>query len=229
MKLGSALWALFGRDLSQAWAGGGGALLPMGFFVGAVTLAPLAIGTEIDRLLIAGPGVLWIALALATLLSAERLFQGELEDGSLDLLLLSGVPGYLWALVKALAHVVATGLPLVAVTPLLWMMLRLPFEGLPLAILALILGTISFQLIAAVAAALASGVRRGVLLIALIALPLFAPTAIFGAAACYAGVGLGGVTTGEGQTALLLLAALSLASVALCPFAAAAALKSAAE
>lgn len=229
MKLASALSALFWRDLGQAWAGGGGALLPMGFFFGAVTLAPLAIGTEVERLQIAGPGLLWVALALAALLSAERLFQGELEDGSLDLLLMSGVPGYLWALTKALAHGVATGVPLVLVSPLLWLMLRLPSEGLPQALLALGLGTLSFQLIASVAAALAAGVRRGVLLIALIALPLFAPAAIFGAAACYSGSGLGDVSAAEGQTGLVLLAALSLASLALCPFAAASALKSAAE
>jgi heme exporter protein B len=220
-----ALIALLRRDLASAWAGGGGALLPLGFFLGTATLGPLAIGTEPERLAAAGPGLLWVALALASLLSAERLFQGELEEGGIDLLLLSGVPGWVWSLIKMLAHAVATGLPLVLATPLVWLMLRLPGEGLPQVLAAVALGSLCFTLIGGVAAALASGIRRGLLLMAVLALPLFAPIAIFGAGVAYATLSAGGAAA----TPLLLLAAMALASVAVCPFAVAAALASAAE
>lgn len=216
--------ALFRREFALAWAGGGGALLPVGFFAGAASLAPLASGVEPDRIAAIGPAALWVALALSALLSAERLFQGELEDGSLDLLLTSGAPGALVSAIKCLAHWLAIGGPLALVAPALWLLLKLPFEALGLGIAALLIGKLTFLLIGGIAAALAVGVRRGALLIALLCLPLYAPTAIFGAACLYEAADGGWA---DAQTPFLLLASISLGVLALSPFAMAGALRAA--
>jgi heme exporter protein B len=217
-----ALFPLFMRELKLAWSGGGGAALPVGFFAGAATLTPLALGPAAELLRAAGPGVLFICLALASLLPMERLFQADLEDGSLDVFASSGANMTGVALAKTSAHWVASGLPLVCVSPILWLMLLGPGEAVGTVLLASCLGSVAFYFIGAIGAALTAGVRRSGLLIALVALPLYAPATIFGASALYSEV--------EGRDpyqALALCGACALIAIALAPFAAGAALKTA--
>ena len=217
-----SLLALFLRELRLAWSGGGGAALPLGFFAGAATLTPLALGPAADLLRAAGPGILFIALALASLLPMERLFQADLEDGTLDVVATSGASLSGVALAKTLAHWMTAGLPLALLSPILWIMLQGPGEAALYVLLACLLGGLAFFFIGSIGAALTAGVRRGGLLIALVALPLYAPATIFGASALYA------VSEGRdwGQ-AISLCGACALLAMALGPFAAGAALKTA--
>lgn len=222
MKLTGA-WAAFARELRLAWSGGGGAALPLGFFAGAATLTPLALGPEPALLKAAGPGVLWISLALSSLLPMERLFQADLEDGTLDAYAGSGVALEGVAAAKTAAHWLATGVPLALISPLLWIMLQGDPAASGVVLLASLVGSAAFFFIGAIGAALAAGVRRGGLLIALVALPLYAPAMIFGAASLYATVG-GGT---EWAPPLMLAGAVALFAVASAPFAAAMALRTA--
>ncbi len=220
--MASATLGLFFRELKIAWAGGGGAALPIGFFAGAATLTPLALGPAPDLLQAAGPGVLFIALALASLLPMERLFQADLEDGTLDVMAASGISLAGAALAKTAAHWLTSGLPLALISPVLWLMLQGRAEATGVVIIACLLGGLAFFFIGSIGAALTAGVRRGGLLIALTALPLYAPATIFGASALYAAA--------EGRDfaqALSFCAACALASAALGPFAAGAALRAA--
>ena len=216
------LAASFARELRLAWSGGGGAALPLGFFAGAASLTPLALGPEPDLLRAAGPGVIWIALALSSLLPMERLFQADLEDGTLDAYAGSGVALEGIAAGKTLAHWVATGLPLAGLSPVLWIMLQGPLNAIPVVALTAAVGSIAFFFFGAIGAALAAGVRRGGLLIALVALPLYSPTMIFGAAAIYR------AAKGEDWIGpILLTGAGALFAAAISPFAAALALRAA--
>ena len=220
--MSSSLMVLFTRELRLAWSGGGGAALPVGFYAGAATLTPLALGPAPDLLQAAGPGILFITLALASLLPMERLFQADLEDGTLDVLGASGVSLAGVALTKTAAHWMTSGLPLALIAPILWIMLQGTGSAIGVVLAATISGSLAFFFIGSVGAALAAGVRRGGLLIALTALPLYAPATIFGASALYA--------VSEGRAfgeALNLCIACALASAALGPFAAGAALKTA--
>lgn len=178
--------AIFARELRLAWSGGGGAALPVGFFAAASSLTPFAVGNDIENLKVAGPGVMWIALALSSLLPMERLFQADLEDGTLDAYAGSGIAMESVVLAKTLAHWIATGIPLALVAPVLWVMLQGPPETAPFVILTSLLGSLAFFFFGSVGAALAAGLRRGGLLIALVTLPLYVPAMIFGAAALYA-------------------------------------------
>lgn len=218
----SSTLALFLRELKIAWAGGGGAALPVGFFAGAATLTPLALGPAPDLLRTAGPGVLFIALALASLLPMERLFQADLEDGSLDVMAASGASLSSTALAKTAAHWLTSGLPLALIAPVLWLMLQGPAEALGVVIAASLVGGLAFYFIGSIGAALTAGVRRGGLLIALTALPLYAPATIFGASALYAAA-----DGRDWSQALSFCAACALGAAALGPFAAGAALKAA--
>lgn len=222
MKLTGA-GAAFARELRLAWSGGGGAALPLGFFAGAATLTPLALGPEPALLKAAGPGVLWISLALSSLLPMERLFQADLEDGTLDAYAGSGVALEGVAAAKTAAHWLATGVPLALISPLLWIMLQGDPAASGIVLLASLVGSAAFFFIGAIGAALAAGVRRGGLLIALVALPLYAPAMIFGAASLYATSG-GGT---EWAPPLMLAGAVALFAVASAPFAAAMALRTA--
>jgi heme exporter protein B len=214
--------AAFVRELKLAWSGGGGPALPVGFFAAASSLTPFAVGPETENLLIAGPGVIWIALALASLLPMERLFQADLEDGTLDAYAGSGVALEGIAAAKTLAHWIATGIPLAIVAPILWIMLQGEVGATPLVALASLIGSAGFFFFGSIGAALAAGVRRGGLLIALVTLPLYVPLMIFGASALYAAAG------GEDWSAALMLSgAAALFGVATAPFAAAMALRTA--
>jgi heme exporter protein B len=216
----SALAATFRRDLALMWGGGGGALAPLGFFLGATMLAPLAMGPERNLLAAAGPPLVWIAAALAVLATLERLFQADLEDGSLDHMLLSPAPLEMIVLAKGAALWVAVGLPLALASAPAAIALQAPPELVPAIVLSLLLGMAAFIGVGVVGAAVTAGVKRGGVLIALIVLPFFAPPIIFGAA----------VAGGEHVTAALsVLAGFALAAIALGPIAAAAALRLQAE
>jgi len=208
--------AAFRQAVSEAWAGGAGALLPIGFFAGAAMLVPFTIGSDAGQLAAIGTGVLWVALALASLVSMERLFQADLEDGTLDLWAQEDAPLFMIAAAKMLAHWLVSGLPLVILTPLIGITLQLPVSDLLPAMLAYGLGGLAFFLWGGVAGALAASVPRGGLLIALLALPLFIPTAIFGSLSAQAD------SIGPN---LLFLAASTLFALAVAPFAASAALR----
>jgi heme exporter protein B len=223
MSLTRAFAVVFRRDVRLAWAAGGGAAAPVGFFAGAVTLLPLAIGADADVLARIGPGLLWIIAALAALMTLERLFQADLEDGSLDQLLLSQTPLELIVLAKAAALWVAIGLPLALVAMPLAVMLQIPPAAAPLIAVQLSLGMAAFIGFGLVGAAVSAGVRRGGVLIAVLVLPFFAPPIIFGAAAAQA------LAAGEPTAAGLLLSGVALAALAIGPIAAAAALRLQAE
>lgn len=212
--------ALLGRDLALAIRSGGGAGLGLAFFLVTLLLLPLGIGPDQAVLARVAPGLLWVAALLAALLSLDRMFQADHEDGTLDLLALSPLPFEAVAALKALAHWITTGLPLVLAAPLLALTLSLPVPALPWLLAALLAGTPALSLLGAAGAALTVGLRRGGLLLSILVLPLYIPTLVFGARTV--------ALAAEGQdprTAFLLLAAVSLVALALCPVAAAAALR----
>ena len=212
--------ALLWRDVLLTLRIGGGSVMGVGFFLLVVTLIPLGVGGEPETLSRIAAGVLWVAALLACLLSLDRLFQADYEDGSLDLMVLAPQPLELTVLVKATAHWLTTGLPLVVLGPVLAVTLNLPGPAYGTLILSLLIGTPGLSLIGAVGAALTVGVRRGGLLLSALVLPLYIPTLVFGAQAVdRAGLGL------DTGTPLLLLAAMTLVSAGIGPFAAAAGLR----
>jgi heme exporter protein B len=201
------------------WAGGG-ALAPLGFFLGATMLVPLAMGPERTLLAAAGPPLVWIAAALAMLATLERLFQADLEDGSLDQMLLSPAPLEALVLAKGAALWCVVGAPLALAGAPAAIALQAPVALVPAIVGSLALGTAAFVGVGLVGAAVTAGVRRGGVLIALIVLPFFAPPIIFGAS----------VAQGDDVgAAFLLLAGCALGAVALGPIASAAALRLQAE
>lgn len=220
----SALLAVFARDLRLALRHGMDSLLVVVFFVIAVVLFPFGVGPDPNMLARIAAGIVWVAALLSVMLSLERLFLADLEDGSLELFVLAPVPLEGIVLAKVLAHWTTTGLPLIAAAPLLAMFVNLPVQGLWALLAALALGTPTLSLIGAVGAALVLGSRRGGVLLSLLILPLFVPVLIFGAGAVEAAVGGYGA---RGQ--LMILAAMLLAALALTPWAAAAAVRQATE
>jgi len=214
--------AAFRQSLGEAWAGGAGALLPLGFLGGAAVLVPLGIGSDGETLKAIGPGIIWVALALTSLVTLERIFQSDAEDGTLDLWLQTGAPASAIAAAKTLAHWLSAGLPLALFSPLLALMFQAEANTALLVNAGLYaLGSLAFFFWGGVGAALSATVRRGGLLISLIALPLYVPTAIFGALAMSGGPGSAG--------APLFLAASTLFACAVAPYAMAAALRLAAD
>ncbi len=216
--------ALFGRDLRLVWRRPGDVMVVLAFFVVVTVLFPLGIGPETNLLARIAAGILWCAALFAALLSLERLFAADYEDGALDLLLLAPWPLELAALAKCLAHWIVTGLPLALLAPLMGLLFGLSGDGLIAVGLTLLVGTPTLSLIGGLAAALTLGARRGGALLALLALPLCVPTLIFGAGAVEA------VAIGEGfLTHLAILGALALLSLGTLPWAIAAALRQAGE
>jgi heme exporter protein B len=216
--------AVTGRDLRLALRHGGDAGLVLVFFVLAVLLFPFGVGPEPNILARISTGVLWVTALLAALLSLERLFIAEQEDGSLDQLALLPLPLPLVVLAKVLAHWLLTGLPLILISPLLGVALGMDVNGYPVLVLALALGTPSLSLIGGLGAALTLGARRAGALMALLVLPLYIPVLIFGVAAVDAA--LAGLPVAPH---LAILGALLLAAIPLCPWATAAALRQAIE
>ena len=208
------------RDLILARRQGASAFLAVGFFVVAASLFPFAVGPDPEVLSSIGAGIIWVSALLATLLSLDRLFQADFEDGSLDLLVLAPQPLFLLVLAKTIAHWLTTALPLIIAAPLLAMFMALPSVGFLPLLVAMLIGTPALSLIGAVGAALTVGMRRGGVLLSLLVLPLYIPVLIFGVASISAAL-LGQ----DGSPALMLLGALSLFSLVLAPPAAAAALR----
>lgn len=211
--------ALVGRDLTLAWREGAGVGTALGFYLVVVAMLPLGLGPDMALLSRIAPGMLWVALLLAALLSVARLFEADREDGSLDALALGPLPLEQIAFAKALAHWISTGIPLVAMAPLLGLLLNLDLAAYPRLVITMLAGTPAISFIGAVGAALTLGARKSGLLVAMIVLPLYVPTLVFGIGA----IGTAG-DAGTGP-ALAVLIAISLAAVVLAPFAAAAALR----
>jgi heme exporter protein B len=220
----AAFIGLFRRDLRLALRQGGDTGLVLGFFVLAVVLFPLGVGPEPAVLQRIGAGIVWVAALLAALLSLDRLFQSDYQDGGLEMLALSSLSLELAVLAKCAAHWVATGLPLALTSPFLALLVDLEPDVIPVLTLGLLLGTPALSLIGSVAAALTLGARRQGVLLSLLVLPLYVPPLVFGAGAVEASV----AGTG-GRAHLLILAALTLAALPLCPWASAAALRQALE
>ena len=174
---------LIGRELTLAVRGGIGSLMAVAFFVIAVTLFPLGIGPELGLLSRIAPGAVWVAALLAAMLSLDRLFVADHEDGNLEQLMLGTLPLEFVVLAKTAAHWLTTGLPLAAAAPILALLLNMSTDGLVILIVSLLLGTPILSLIGAVGAALTVGLRRGGALIALLVLPLYVPVLIFGVGA----------------------------------------------
>jgi heme exporter protein B len=220
----SGFAALLTRDLRLAFRQGGDVANVVAFFALAVILFPFGVGPDPDLMARIAAGVLWVTALLAALLSLERLFDADYQDGSLEALSLMPVPLEIQVLAKCAAHWLTTGLPLTIIAPLLALVLHFDAAGYPALIAALLLGTPVLSLIGAIGAALTLGARRAGVLLSLLVLPLYIPVLIFGVAASEAAaLGLGS------RPHLLLLAALLAGSLALAPWAAAAALRQAFE
>jgi heme exporter protein B len=217
----TALSALLVRDMRLAVRVGGGAMMGVLFFLIVVTLVPFAVGPDLAQLQRIGPAILWIGALLASLLTLDRLFAADHEDGSLDLLLMGSAPLELAVLVKAIAHWITTGLPLVIAAPLLGLFLNLEPVAIGAVALTLLAGTPALTFIGVIGAALSVALRRGGLLLPVLVLPLTIPVLIFGVSASNTAV-VGPVTFGAPFT---ILCALTLGSLVLGPFAAAAALR----
>ena len=220
----TAFLGIFRRDLRLALRQGGDAGLVVGFFVLAVALFPLGVGPEPEILGRIGAGIVWVAALLAALLSLDRLYEADFEDGGLEQLALAPIPLELAVLAKCAAHWVATGLPLTLCSPFLALVLDLGPAAVATLTLSLLIGAPVMSLIGSVAAALTLGARRQGVLLPLLVLPLYVPPLVFGAGAVEASAG-----GGAARPHLLLLAALTLAALPLCPLASAAALRQALE
>ncbi len=218
------LWTVLQHDLALAWRRRGSLVGGVVFYVIAASLFPLAIGPEPQQLRALAPGILWVAALLASMLSLSRLFAQEYADGSLEQLLLSPHPLALLVLAKVCAHWLASGLPLLLLTPLLAQQYNLPAQSALLLCASLLIGTPALSLIGAVGAALTLGVRGGAVLLCILVLPLCVPVLVFGAgagAAADAGIDV--------MPQLSLLGACLALSLFLCPLATAAGLRIAME
>jgi len=207
-----AFRSLLMRDLKLAARSGGGGALALAFFALMATLVPLGIGADLRLLARVAAGVLWVGAVLAALLSLDRLYQGDFDDGSLDLIALSPLSLEQVALAKFLAHWLSTGLPLTLLAPLLALFFGLPGAGTEMLVLSLLIGTPAVSAVGAIGASLTLSLKRGGLILPLLILPLLTPVVIFGAGAVSAA--LDGLANG----ALGLLGAFSLAAVLLSPF-----------
>ena len=215
----TALSALIRRDIRIALRVGGGALIGVLFFLTVVVLMPFAVGPDLALLTRLGPAILWLGALLASLLTLDRLFMADHEDGSLDLIVMSRTPLELTCAAKALAHWLAAGLPLILATPVLGLLLNL--DATATVALTLLAGTPALTFTGMIGAALAVTLHRGGLLLAVLVLPLSIPVLIFGVAASQAAI-TGPLSFG---TPFSILCALSLASFVIGPFAAAASLR----
>ena len=217
----SAFTALVIRDMRLSVRVGGGALMGALFFLIVVTMMPFALGPDMALLSRIGPAILWLGALLASLLALDRLFAMDQEDGSLDLLMMGRMPLELAVMAKAIAHWLTTGLPLVVITPVLGLMLNVELRAMGSVALTLLAGTPALTFIGLIGAALSVTLRRGGLLLAVLVLPLTIPVLIFGVAAANAAI-VGPAPFGPPFT---MLCALSLGSLVLASFAAAATLR----
>ncbi|WP_420567620.1 heme exporter protein CcmB [Thalassovita sp.] len=212
--------ALLIRDMRLAIRAGGGFGLGLAFFLIVVVLVPFGVGPQSALLAKIASGILWLGALLACLLSLDRIFALDWEDGSLDLLATAPVPLEAAVSIKALAHWLTTGLPLVIAAPVFGVLLNLPAPGYGPLVISLLLGTPALSVIGTFGAALTVGIKRGGLLLSLLVLPLYVPTLIFGAE-----VARRGAETMDYATPLLMLAGITCGAIALLPFASAAVLR----
>lgn len=214
-------WRILTRDLLLAMRRRTDVLTTLFFFVIVVSLFPLGVGTETQVLRTLGPGVVWVAALLASMLALERLFAADYEDGTLEQMLLTAQPLSLLVLAKIAAHWLLTGLPLVLIAPLVGMQYHLPEQSVAIMMLSLLLGTPVLSLIGAIGAALTLGLRGGGILLSLLILPLYIPVLVYGAGA----VEVSTVAIADSEPYLLLIGAFALAALILAPLAASAALR----
>lgn len=213
--------ALIGRDLQLARRQGGAVSTALGFYLIIIATLPLGLGPDLNLLSRIAPGVLWVALLLSALLSADRMFHDDHEDGSLEVIALGPLPLELVAFAKAIAHWLSVGIPLLLLAPLLALMLNMDQRAYGPLVLTLIAGTPAISFLAGIGAALTLGIRRGGLLLPLLILPLFVPILIFAVSAVDA------VVTGPGDfgAPFSILCALTLGTAVLAPLGTAAALR----
>lgn len=212
--------AMLRRDLVVAFRQRSDLVNPLFFFIMVIALFPLGIGPEPSTLQKIAPGVIWIAALLSTLLSEDSLFRQDFDDGSLELALLSPQPLFVLVLGKIVAHWLVTALPLILVSPVLGVMLYMDADTIQATLCSLLLGTPVLSMISAIGAALTVGLRKGGVLVAIIALPLYVPVLIFGTGAVEAasmGMAFGGQ--------LAILGAFLILALAFAPFAIAAGLR----
>jgi heme exporter protein B len=215
-----ALNALLWRDVALARKQGGGLGAALSFILAVVVLVPLSVGPDLNLLARLAAGLMWLALLLAVLLTADRIFQQDLEDGTLDLMTMAPVPFELVALVKAIAHWLTVSLPLALIAPPLGLMLNLDVASLPVLWLAMVAGSLALSLLAALGGAVTAGLRRGGLLISILILPLYVPVLVFGVSATTMMMG-----PQSALPSLLILLAITLVCLVVSPLACAAALR----
>jgi heme exporter protein B len=217
----SAFWTLVKRDVQLAVREGGALGTALGFFLVVVAMMPLGLGPDLVLLSRIAAGILWIALLLAALLSLGRIFEADYDDGTLEIIATGRLPLQMVAAAKSLAHWLTTGIPLALLAPVLGLLLNLDLKAYPVLIATMLAGTPAVSFLGSIGAAFTLKARRGGLLMALLVLPLYIPTLIFGISA------LSAATLGSGgfNASFLILIAVSLASIVLGPIAAAAALR----
>lgn len=216
--------SIIARDLRLSLRHGSATTMVLGFFIMVVTMFPFAIGPEQNILERISVGVIWVAALLSCLLSLDRMFQSDYEDGSLDQFILSPLPLEMVVLAKAVAHWLTTSLPLIVITPILGIMMNLPNQGFGPLILTMVIGTPALSFIGAIGASLTVTLRRGGVLLSLLILPLYIPVLIFGVLAVKASIG-----GYPAQEHLMLLLGFTLFSAAIAPWASAAAIRSGLE
>lgn len=215
-----AFYSLLKRDLILAYRNRSELANPLLFYIIVVSLFPLAVSPESKTLENMAAGVIWVAALLATLLSIEKIFRSDFDDGTLELMLLSPQPMPVLMLAKVLAHWLITGLPLIIITPLLGMLMHLQMKEIGVLVLTLLLGTPVLSLVGAIGVALTVALRKGGMLLTLLVLPLYTPVLIFGANTVQAtSMGLG--ITGQ----LYLMMAMLVLALTLAPLAIGAALR----
>jgi heme exporter protein B len=215
-----ALLAIIQRDLKLALRQGGGLGPALGFILAVMVLVPLAIGPDLNLLQRLAAGIMWLTLLLAVLLTAERIYAQDLEDGSLELFAISGQPMEAIVIAKTLAHWLSVSLPLAVIAPVLAVMLNLDTNQMPILWISMILGSLALSMLASLGGAITAGLKRGGLLVSILVLPLYVPVMIFGISAVSSSLGPAGATS-----SLLILFAITLLTCVLTPWAAAAALR----
>lgn len=216
-----SLFGIMAREMRLGLVLGGGGFLPTAFFAGAVLILPFSIGPDPELLKQIGPGYLWLALSLASLVSLEKLFAPDIDDGTMDLFTIGSTPFVLVMLAKLLGQWIAVSLPLLLAMPIAALMLNIE-AGMVLPLMfQLWIGSMAMFLLGGIGSALSAGVKRGGLLIALLALPLYTPIVIFGAASANQIILGNGIFT----QGFMLICAISLFTIVLSPIAAAAAVK----
>ena len=216
-----AIWAIIKREIRINLGNGGGALLPSAFFAGSILILPFALGPDNELLRKIGPGYLWLALSLACLVSLERLFQSDLEDGSFESLIVGPVPLSIIMLSKILGQYLAIIMPLLLAMPIASLMINIEIQYILPLCFQLAIGALAMFLLGGIGSALGAGIKRGGLLVALLALPLYTPIIIFGAGAAAQIIAGNGISS----QGFLLICAITLFAIILSPLAIAAAMR----